>query len=334
MSRIRTIKPELLDDERVAELPHGAFRMFIACILLADDFGNLRAEPRQLYGRALVAVEGCEARDAQAFRDRLAAVGLIELYRLRGQTYAHVTNWEKHQKVDHPSKQGRVPTIDEPGVELMSIVSTTSIEPREVLGKSRETLANVPETLAIDQDQDQGSGSGPGRDQDRACAREDRPPPPEASEPEPEPEKPTSEQRYAEAYAEGQREAVPGSVYRPPAEPWQRAAINEFTITDGWGKGLRGAELLAAIRQLSRDYRRAMNDDAFHAKQGYPPKLALKWAEGAEWKPRRPRTAPTRPVEARSPPETGPSAILDPKAAQEAAMAAQRAIDGIGRGAA
>ena len=48
--RIRTIKPELLEDAVTARLSSVAFRTFIALIVLADDYGNFRAEPRFLEG--------------------------------------------------------------------------------------------------------------------------------------------------------------------------------------------------------------------------------------------------------------------------------------------
>ena len=43
--RIRTIKPELLEDEKTASLSDSEFRVFIGLLLLADDYGNFRANP-------------------------------------------------------------------------------------------------------------------------------------------------------------------------------------------------------------------------------------------------------------------------------------------------
>lgn len=41
--RIRSMKPEILDDAIIAGLTDAAFRLFIAMIMVADDHGNLRA---------------------------------------------------------------------------------------------------------------------------------------------------------------------------------------------------------------------------------------------------------------------------------------------------
>lgn len=46
MARIRTLKPEILEDARTAGLSDAAFRLFVAMIVLADDHGNLRADDR------------------------------------------------------------------------------------------------------------------------------------------------------------------------------------------------------------------------------------------------------------------------------------------------
>ena len=50
--RIRTIKSELLDDERTSNpVPTKRTDCFIGCILLADDHGNLSAAPARLTAR-------------------------------------------------------------------------------------------------------------------------------------------------------------------------------------------------------------------------------------------------------------------------------------------
>lgn len=77
--------------------------------MLADDYGNLRTNPRHLEG-AVFWAQPC--RNVGKALDELAASGLLTPYTVRGQDYAHVTNWEKHQRVDRPGKP-RVPDIRE-----------------------------------------------------------------------------------------------------------------------------------------------------------------------------------------------------------------------------
>jgi hypothetical protein len=48
--RIRTIKPELLEDDKTARLSHEEWRTFVSLLLIADDHGNCRANPKYLDG--------------------------------------------------------------------------------------------------------------------------------------------------------------------------------------------------------------------------------------------------------------------------------------------
>lgn len=139
MARIRTIKPELLEDERTARLSHLEWRLFVSLLLLADDYGNLRADPERVRGAALWAFPKDDVAKTLA---SLVAAELIVLYAVDSQRYAHVVGWSKHQKVDHPGKP---------------------LCPRYLPGSS-ETVANVSrgvrDPLAPDRDRD------PDREQD------------------------------------------------------------------------------------------------------------------------------------------------------------------------
>lgn len=148
MARIRTIKPELLEDERTALLPHAEWRLFISLLLLADDYGNFRAAPERVRGAALW---GHPAEDAARLLAGLEKVSLIRLYEVDGQRYGHVSGWDKHQKVDHPGKPLCPP------------------EPERLSSNPRESLAKESETLAPDRDRDQD----PDRDLERTSRARD-----------------------------------------------------------------------------------------------------------------------------------------------------------------
>lgn len=107
--RIRSIKPELLEDAVTAGLSDLAFRLFIACILLADDYGNLRFEPELLRGQIYWkrAVDPGLLTDAMTELERL-----ITPYIVKEQRYGAIKNWEKHQRISHKGKP-RVPGLAE-----------------------------------------------------------------------------------------------------------------------------------------------------------------------------------------------------------------------------
>lgn len=106
--RIRSIKPELLDDNKACDLSDTAWRLFVSSWLLADDHGNLRADRRYLASQ----VWQDTTRDADAPLHELAKAGLVRVYCVRGSRYANIPGWARHQRIDNAGKP-RVPGIDE-----------------------------------------------------------------------------------------------------------------------------------------------------------------------------------------------------------------------------
>jgi hypothetical protein len=113
--RIRTIKPELLEDTKTSCLTHLQFRLFVSLILLADDYGNLRASVGLIRGSAFWGVPDTTEEELETSISELEDLGLVETYSMRGQIYAHIKNWSKHQRVDKPGKP-RVPSPKDPEV--------------------------------------------------------------------------------------------------------------------------------------------------------------------------------------------------------------------------
>lgn len=107
--RIRTIKPEWLEDEKLAALSDEARLLSVALLLLADDHGRGRASPLYLASRVWCYGDASEtlAKVSRGLRE-LAAAGYATFYKVKGQQYFAIRNWTKHQRVDKPSKP-RVP---------------------------------------------------------------------------------------------------------------------------------------------------------------------------------------------------------------------------------
>ena len=109
MARIRTIKPEILEDANTAGLSDSAFRLFVAMIVLADDHGNVRADDRWLGGQVWWARSACgDSPRVAEILGELSDAQVSGLYECRSQHYASISGWQKHQRIDNAGKP-RVP---------------------------------------------------------------------------------------------------------------------------------------------------------------------------------------------------------------------------------
>jgi hypothetical protein len=109
--RIRTIKPEWLEDEPLAMCGSLARLLSVALIVMADDHGRGRATEVVMAAKVFTYEPdpiGC-LREALA---KLESIKFVQLYKVRGQRYYWIRNWSKHQKVDRPG-QPRFPGPDE-----------------------------------------------------------------------------------------------------------------------------------------------------------------------------------------------------------------------------
>lgn len=150
MSRIRSIKPEWLDDEFLALASSDARVLSIALVLLADDYGNGRANKVLLAGRAF---PGKNIETLAKALEELAKIRFVVLYESDGQQYFSIRNWAKHQRVDKPGKpQVPGPPPEPPG------------GPNGGLAKIREGLEKVPGSLAPDLEGSRRDSTGRERD--------------------------------------------------------------------------------------------------------------------------------------------------------------------------
>jgi hypothetical protein len=185
MPRIRTIKPEILSDERTAGLSDTAFRLFASCIVLADDYGNLRFVIGQLRGQIWWSSKPAISLDLALAE--LCESGLLSTYQDAGQSYAHICGWAKNQKVDRPGRH-QVPPPGDDSRDSRVTHARVSRGSRENSRDSREgfehavlqpkyqdsrdsrvTHARVSRGLATEQDREQdqegeGSAGEPGRE--------------------------------------------------------------------------------------------------------------------------------------------------------------------------
>lgn len=135
MSRIRSLKPEWLDDELSLECSDARV-LAVALILLADDHGLGRAHPSFLLSRVFPA----KSSDILARAlESLARIRYMVLYEVDGQKYYALRTWRKHQKVDHPAN----PKVPVPTHERARIFDNLS-----AFAKDSPDLARAVEEIA------------------------------------------------------------------------------------------------------------------------------------------------------------------------------------------
>jgi hypothetical protein len=140
MPRIRTIKPEFWQDEKLSQMPDTTRLLFLALISMADDCGRVLDSlkviaafiwPNDTDDPAEAAADRQRLRDALA---ELAAAGRIERGETAsGQRVLQIVHWDRHQRVEKPNVRGALPEI------VTSQAVTDSTTNRRM---SRESVAN------------------------------------------------------------------------------------------------------------------------------------------------------------------------------------------------
>lgn len=129
--RIRTIKPEWLEDERLAACSSDARVLSIALIVMADDAGRGRC--------GVVTAARVFPTDPSRYAAAVAELEgwYLDRYVVRAQTYYAIRNFDKHQIVDR--RRFRVLTPDPSEGETLTITS-----------KSTDCVAPAPPVSAFD----------------------------------------------------------------------------------------------------------------------------------------------------------------------------------------
>lgn len=128
--RIRTVKPEWLEDEQMLDSSEAARVLSIALLLLADDHGRGRAD-KFLAQRIF-------PRNPDVYRpalDRLVEIGFCRVYEIDRQTYFEIRNWRKHQRVEKPGP----PKVPAPPPYFPGTFPEPSATPTGQVGEASET---------------------------------------------------------------------------------------------------------------------------------------------------------------------------------------------------
>lgn len=104
MPRIRSIKPEFWNDEKLGKESESVMLTFIGLWNFSDDYGVVRANPTWLKNQIYPYKDKLRIDAFTAWLDRLAALEMIVPFTFRGESFYYIRMFRKHQKVERPSK--------------------------------------------------------------------------------------------------------------------------------------------------------------------------------------------------------------------------------------
>lgn len=151
MARIRSIHPDACDSRKLGSISADAERLWWRLLTHCDDEGRCEDDPRLIYGRVAIQIEGWHVTTVDALLVDLAAVGLLERYEVDGQKLIQVSQWERFQ---HPQKK-KDSTLPPPGDTATGPVrdeSDSGSSPQEPCGDTGSVWRGVGE----------GEGAGAG----------------------------------------------------------------------------------------------------------------------------------------------------------------------------
>lgn len=150
--RIRSIKPEMWQDEDFGLLDPEAQLLFIGLISHADDHGRFKGSAMRV--RALVwpfrgdlAIDRVESRLLE-----LADAGLIVMYENAGRAFIELPSWSKHQRVDRPT-DSQYPSAADPDSTIAREASRMIVLDRKGSGSDRRGSLRPSDAVAASGDQ-------------------------------------------------------------------------------------------------------------------------------------------------------------------------------------
>ncbi len=103
MPRIRTIKPEFFDDEKLSRVSRDARLTFIGMLVYSDDYGVVKGNPRWL--RSMIfPYDDIPLQTFEGWLAELEDLDFIRQFAVNGENYLYIRNFKKHQVIDRPSK--------------------------------------------------------------------------------------------------------------------------------------------------------------------------------------------------------------------------------------
>lgn len=101
VARIRSLKPSFWADPAVANLQRDVRLLLIGLISSADDEGRFLASASAISGYVFPH-DNLPTKTIRAWRDAIAASGVIVVYTSSACEYGYFPKWKKHQRISKP----------------------------------------------------------------------------------------------------------------------------------------------------------------------------------------------------------------------------------------
>ena len=115
MPRIRTIKPEFWDDEKLAKMPFEVRLFFIALWNFSDDYGIVKASPVWLKAKIFPYDESLKTDKVKGWLDILINAGMLIPVEWEKEGFLYIRSFNDHQVINRPGK----PVIPKKDLELL-----------------------------------------------------------------------------------------------------------------------------------------------------------------------------------------------------------------------
>lgn len=127
MARIRTVKPEFWQDQKMAaELTREQRLFYVALWNEADDEGRFMANPRRLLGLIFPFDDDLDGSFIEDSLRTLSDTGRVHLYTVDGTPYAQLTKFLEHQRINRPTPS-RIPPPDSDLADCHGAISEDSL---------------------------------------------------------------------------------------------------------------------------------------------------------------------------------------------------------------
>ena len=148
MARIRTIKPEFWEDEKIGKLPLQARLLYIGTWNIADDNGVLRGNIAWIKSQVFPYDENLRIGEVKGWIDALVEARMLIPFLYREESYYVIRTFRSHQRIDTRYSNELIP--NEILTEILPHSETTTSTQRD----HSET------TTSTQRGHDVGSGSG------------------------------------------------------------------------------------------------------------------------------------------------------------------------------